>query len=118
MEVKDFVKVKMTSLTFWPIKADDFLAEMLGSQSIASKAKRRRRDGHVSPTLEISRVGDEDYATDGVAEMNGHAGPSKKNVDDLLPIGVSAVSCATARIAVDHGIALTMCSATASSTCA
>lgn len=61
---------------------------MLGSQSIAPKARRRRRDGGTSPSLEVTRLGDEDAEADGIG-MNGHAGPSKKNVDDLLPVGVS-----------------------------
>jgi antiviral helicase SKI2 len=68
--------------------ADEFLAEMLGSASISSKAKRRRRDGEASPTLEISRLGDEDDV-DGERRPNGMSLPGKKNVDDLLPIGVS-----------------------------
>lgn len=67
--------------------ADEFLAEMLGSQSIGSKAKRRRTDGESSPRLEVSRLGD-DEAPDEEGQVNGHAGPSRKNVDDLLPIGV------------------------------
>ncbi|WWD03455.1 hypothetical protein V865_001507 [Kwoniella europaea PYCC6329] len=68
--------------------ADKFLAEMLGQQSIAPKAKRRRKEGEFEPQLTISRLGDED-ADEEVEEIstNGHAGPSSKNVDDLLPIG-------------------------------
>jgi antiviral helicase SKI2 len=50
---------------------------MLGQQSIASKARRRRTEGNESPELQVSRLGDD------------QEGPSKKNVDDLLPIGVS-----------------------------
>lgn len=71
--------------------ADDFLAEMLGSQNIAAKAKRRRRDGGSSPTLEVSRLGDEDSGLER-AQENGSLIPGKKNVDDLLPIGVSGIS--------------------------
>lgn len=70
---------------------DEFLAEMLGQQSITAKARRRRRDGNDSPELMVSRLGDQDEVHgDGPGEegVNGHAGPSKKNVDDLLPIGV------------------------------
>jgi len=59
---------------------------MLGSTSITSKAKRRRTDGKVSPTLEVFRLGDDDEAED--FKANGSA-PGKKNVDDLLPMGVS-----------------------------
>ncbi|WVQ67181.1 uncharacterized protein L199_005376 [Kwoniella botswanensis] len=68
--------------------ADEFLAEMLGQQSIAPKAKRRRKEGEFEPQLTISRLGDED-AEEEVEQIstNGHAGPSSKNVDDLLPIG-------------------------------
>ncbi len=77
------------------VPADEFLAEMLGSQSIASKAKRRRRDGGTSPSLEVSRLGDEEEGVDGLG-MNGHAGASGKNVDDLLPVGVSAPTPETA----------------------
>jgi antiviral helicase SKI2 len=71
--------------------ADDFLAEMLGSQNIAAKAKRRRRDGGSSPTLEVSRLGDEESGLER-AQENGSSIPGKKNVDDLLPIGVSGIS--------------------------
>lgn len=73
--------------------ADEFLAEMLGQQSITAKARRRRTEGNASPELQVSRLGD-DQEDGEVAESNGNAGPSKKNVDDLLPIGVSqAISC-------------------------
>jgi antiviral helicase SKI2 len=58
---------------------------MLGQQSIASKARRRRTEGNESPELQVSRLGDDQELA---GESNG-AGPSKKNVDDLLPIGVS-----------------------------
>lgn len=61
---------------------------MLGPQSIAPKAKRKRRDGGTSPSLEVSRLGDENGMVD-VVGINNHAGPSRKNVDDLLPVGVS-----------------------------
>lgn len=61
---------------------------MLGSQNITLKAKRRRRDGESSPVLEISRLGDEDDIDDG-RRPNGTDIPGKKNIDDLLPIGVS-----------------------------
>ena len=57
---------------------------MLGHQSIASKARRRRTEGNESPELQVSRLGDDQE----VGGSNG-AGSSKKNVDDLLPIGVS-----------------------------
>lgn len=74
------------------VQADEFLAEMLGQQSIAPKARRRRRDGNESPELQISRLGDDDVANDGPDGLtNGLAGPSKKNVDDLLPVGVSSI---------------------------
>ncbi|KAK4685405.1 antiviral helicase SKI2, partial [Tremellales sp. Uapishka_1] len=66
--------------------ADEFLAEMLGDQALVSKAKRRKRGGDVSPTLEVSRLGDED----GVIESfrsNGGDSSRGKNVDDLLPVG-------------------------------
>ncbi|WVF73142.1 hypothetical protein IAT40_007961 [Kwoniella sp. CBS 6097] len=66
--------------------AGEFLAEMLGQQSITAKAKRRRRDGEFSPQLTVSRVGDEDAEIEEI-RPNGIAGPSGKNVDDLLPIG-------------------------------
>ncbi|WVQ84888.1 hypothetical protein IAT38_007051 [Cryptococcus sp. DSM 104549] len=67
--------------------ADEFLASMLGQQSIAAKAKRRRRDGEFSPQLAITRVGDEDGDVEDV-KLNGSAADvSGKNVDDLLPIG-------------------------------
>lgn len=61
---------------------------MLGSASIAPKAKRRRRDGEFSPQLAVSRLGDEEAD---VVELDadGQAATSGKNVDDLLPIGVS-----------------------------
>ena len=62
---------------------------MLGSTSITSKAKRRRTDGKSSPTLEVSRLGDEDEVED--LKVNGTGG--KKNVDDLLPLGVRITSC-------------------------
>lgn len=68
--------------------ADAFLAEMLGSSEITNQAKRRRKFGDDSPTLEVSRLGDEDEIEDG-PQANGHGLPRKKNVDDLLPIGVS-----------------------------
>jgi len=61
---------------------------MLGSTSITSKAKRRRTDGRSSPTLEVSRLGDEDEVED--LKVNGTGG--KKNVDDLLPLGVRIMS--------------------------
>jgi antiviral helicase SKI2 len=67
--------------------ADEFLAEMLGEQSIASKARRKRRDGEETASLEISRLGDGEDK-DGIPE-GGSVGMSKKNVDDLLPVGVS-----------------------------
>ncbi|ORY28175.1 NUC185 domain-domain-containing protein [Naematelia encephala] len=68
--------------------ADEFLAEMLGSAAIAPKAKRRRGDGGQSPSLVVSRLDGEEIGIDGDAEyQNGSAGPSKKNVDDLLPVG-------------------------------
>ncbi|KAK8853069.1 hypothetical protein IAR55_003770 [Kwoniella newhampshirensis] len=66
--------------------ADEFLAEMLGQQSITAKAKRRRRDAEFSPQLAVSRLGDEDVEAEASRE-NGEAGSSGKNVDDLLPIG-------------------------------
>ena len=62
----------------------------MGSQNITSKAKRRRNDGGSSPVLEISRLGDEDEVDDG-RRPNGSAIPGRKNVDDLLPIGVSSI---------------------------
>ncbi|KIR81186.1 antiviral helicase SKI2 [Cryptococcus gattii EJB2] len=66
--------------------ADDFLAEMLGQQSITAKAKRRRRDGEfASPQLTVSRLGDKDEDVDGIDLKPAH--PSDKNIDDLLPIG-------------------------------
>ena len=64
--------------------ADEFLSEMLGAQSIAPKAKRRRRDGQASPSLEVARLDDE---TNGDAVRTPV--PGSKNVDDLLPVGVS-----------------------------
>lgn len=64
---------------------------MLGQQSIAPKAKRRRKEGEFEDQLTISRVGDEDAEIEEIS-TNGHAGPSSKNVDDLLPIGVSLFS--------------------------
>nr|GFD54295.1 hypothetical protein [Tanacetum cinerariifolium] len=54
------------------------------------KAKRRRRDGQDSPTLEISRLADDDEETEELRQ-NGISIPGRKNVDDLLPIGVSYV---------------------------
>jgi hypothetical protein len=64
--------------------ADEFLAEMLGNASLVPKAKRKTRDGRDSPGLEVSRLdGDENKMA------NGHAVNGKKNVDDLLPTGVS-----------------------------
>nr|XP_019010148.1 antiviral helicase SKI2 [Kwoniella pini CBS 10737]OCF48929.1 antiviral helicase SKI2 [Kwoniella pini CBS 10737] len=65
--------------------ADDFLAEMLGQASIAPKAKRRRKEGEFESQLTVSRLGDEEEIEE--ISTNGHAGPSSKNVDDLLPIG-------------------------------
>jgi antiviral helicase SKI2 len=59
---------------------------MLGQQSITSKARRRRTEGNESPELQVSRLGD-----DQEIGASGGAGPSKKNVDDLLPIGVSLI---------------------------
>lgn len=67
---------------------DDFLAEMLGQQSITTKAKRRRRDGEfASPQLTVSRLGDKDEDVDGIDLKP--ARPSDRNIDDLLPVGVS-----------------------------
>ncbi|WWC91541.1 uncharacterized protein L201_006487 [Kwoniella dendrophila CBS 6074] len=66
--------------------ADEFLAEMLGQQSIAPKAKRRRKEGEFEDQLTISRVGDEDAEIEEMS-ANGHTGLNSKNVDDLLPIG-------------------------------
>jgi antiviral helicase SKI2 len=63
---------------------------MLGQQSIAPKARRRRREGRESPELQISRLGDEDQTGDAEGGED-QAGPSRKNVDDLLPIGVSVM---------------------------
>jgi antiviral helicase SKI2 len=63
---------------------------MLGQQSIAPKARRRRREGRESPELQISRLGDEDQ-TNHAEGGEDQAGPSRKNVDDLLPIGVSVM---------------------------
>ncbi|OWZ36171.1 antiviral helicase SKI2 [Cryptococcus neoformans var. grubii Br795] len=66
--------------------ADEFLAEMLGQQSITAKAKRRRRDGEfASPQLTVSRLGDKDQDVDGIDLKP--AQPSDKNIDDLLPTG-------------------------------
>ena len=78
----------------WTLKltwyiAEDLLAEMLGDQHITSKAKRRRRDGQTTPTLEVSRLGDDDIDK---IQSNGPSIPGRKNVDDLLPIGVSHTS--------------------------
>ncbi|WWC64395.1 uncharacterized protein I303_107005 [Kwoniella dejecticola CBS 10117] len=67
--------------------ADEFLAEMLGQASIAPKAKRRRREGEFESQLTISRLGDDEAEEIEETSTNGHAGPSTKNVDDLLPIG-------------------------------
>ncbi|KAL1412136.1 Antiviral helicase ski2 [Vanrija albida] len=64
--------------------ADAFLAEMLGQQAMTTKAKRRRRGGEESPTLEVSRLGDE-LPADGTERPR--AQPNGKNVDDLLPVG-------------------------------
>jgi antiviral helicase SKI2 len=66
---------------------------MLGQQSIAPKARRRRREGNESPELQVSRLGDENRQGDDSQTQDGlnGAGPSKKNVDDLLPIGVSCL---------------------------
>ncbi|WRT70395.1 uncharacterized protein IL334_007393 [Kwoniella shivajii] len=66
--------------------ADEFLAEMLGQQSIAAKAKRRRREGEFEPQLTVSRLGDEEAEIEEIS-ADSQAGPSNKNVDDLLPIG-------------------------------
>lgn len=61
---------------------------MLGQQSITAKAKRRRRDGEfASPQLTVSRLGDKDEDVDGIDLKPAH--PSDKNIDDLLPVGVS-----------------------------
>lgn len=68
--------------------ADEFLAEMLGDQSIAAKARRRRREGPEEPTLLVSRLGDEDGSVNGEASGSG---VRKHNVDDLLPVGVSVL---------------------------
>lgn len=55
---------------------------MLGDQNITSKAKRRKRDGEPSsPTLEVSRLGDDEAKLSDI--------PGRKNIDDLLPVGVS-----------------------------
>lgn len=43
----------------------------------------------------MARLGDEDGVLE-VDGVNGHAGPSKKNVDDLLPVGVSGLGSSTA----------------------
>ncbi|KAL7418292.1 Antiviral helicase ski2 [Cryptotrichosporon argae] len=61
--------------------ADEFLAEMLGEQSIATKPKRRAKPGRESDNEEAD-------GEDSQAEQtsNGFAGPSTK-IDDLLPIG-------------------------------
>lgn len=60
---------------------------MLGTSSIASKARRKRIDGKESPSLAVSRLGDdEDLGVE--RQVNGHAVPGKKNIDDLLPLGV------------------------------
>ena len=48
-------------------------------------------DGGTSPSLDVIRLGDEDKKVKG-EKVNGHAEPSSKDVDDLLPIGVSNVS--------------------------
>ncbi|BEJ13916.1 hypothetical protein CspHIS471_0310900 [Cutaneotrichosporon sp. HIS471] len=66
--------------------ADEFLVEMLGQQAMTTKARRRRRGGDESPTLEVSRLGDDDIATPDSEERLG-APSSRKNVDDLLPVG-------------------------------
>ncbi|WOO80266.1 Putative ATP-dependent RNA helicasec [Vanrija pseudolonga] len=64
--------------------ADAFLAEMLGQQAMTTKAKRRRRGGEESPTLEVSRLGDE-LPSDGTERPRPQT--NGKNVDDLLPVG-------------------------------
>lgn len=66
---------------------------MLGSSEITNKAKRRRKDGGDSPTLEVSRLGDEDE--EDAPQANGHGLTGKTNVDDLLPIGVSRTFAST-----------------------
>ncbi|GMK53589.1 hypothetical protein CspeluHIS016_0101750 [Cutaneotrichosporon spelunceum] len=66
--------------------ADEFLAEMLGQQSMTPKARRRKRGGDESPTLEVSRLGDDDIPAPDSDEGLG-APSSRKNVDDLLPVG-------------------------------
>ncbi|RXK39428.1 antiviral helicase SKI2 [Tremella mesenterica] len=65
--------------------AEEFLLSMLGERSLARKARRKRRDGRESPTLEISRVGEESLK--GKDKDKRREIPGRKNVDDLLPIG-------------------------------
>jgi hypothetical protein len=70
------------------LSADDFLASILGSDTLSSKAKRKKQAGQPkSPTLQISRLGDADvdYETERPIGEKAKA----KNVDDLLPLGVS-----------------------------
>jgi antiviral helicase SKI2 len=81
---------------------------MLGAQSIAPKAKRRRLPGAESPTLDISRLGDEDRDVNGVPD--GKALLGRKNVDDLLPIGVSACHSSRMDCLAPYIVAAVACS--------
>lgn len=92
---------------------EDFLAEMLGTSSITAKARRKRIDGGTSPTLAVSRLGDdEDLGTE--RRANGHDIPGKKNIDDLLPLGVST----NLRIELTLASTCAPCSKKAAESCA
>ena len=70
------------------VAGDEFLAELLGSQPIAPKAKRRRRDEYEDPTLEVSGLKGEDDHLE--KRANGEHEGERRDIDDLLPIAVSA----------------------------
>ncbi|WVO12427.1 hypothetical protein L204_100026 [Cryptococcus depauperatus] len=65
--------------------ADQFLAEMLGPQSLAVKVRRRHRENEFEPQLAISRLGDNANDIDGIDHVP--LKQSGKNIDDLLPVG-------------------------------
>lgn len=78
--------------------AEEFLSRMLGESSVAPKARRKRRDGELSPTLEVSRLEEEGETTGEERRSNGHDVPGRKSVDDLLPVGVSQSPFAPAQL--------------------
>lgn len=63
------------------------MAEMLGQQSLTSKAKRKARQGFEDSTLAVAHLENGGHES-GEEPLDEKMGGERKNVDDLLPLGV------------------------------